>query len=110
MTAHKHFKQLVRSRMKKTGEGYATARRHVLRHRAPGQPARDLSSHFAGSVPATTALRGLLAHAGVRDPHTGAPFSEAMLFCIAGGIGLGVVSCLFAKENFPPFFLAGGTS
>ena len=107
MTAHKHFKQLVRSRMKKTGEGYATARRHILRQSAPGQPARDFPWHFAGSVPATTALRGLLAHAGVRDPHTGAPFSEAMLFGIAGGIGIGVFSFLYEKEDFASFFLAG---
>jgi len=63
--------------------------------------------HFAGSVPATTALRGLLEHAGVRDPHTGAPFSEAMLFGMAGGIGIGVFSFLYEKENFASFFLAG---
>jgi hypothetical protein len=107
MTAHKHFKQLVRSRMKKTGEGYATARLHILRQCAPGPPARDIPWHFAGSVPATTALRGLLAHAGVRDPQTGAPFSEAMLFGIAGGIGIGVFSFLYEKENFASFFVAG---
>jgi hypothetical protein len=107
MTAHKHFKQLVRSRMKKTGEGYATARRHILRHSGPVQPAHDLPWHFAGSVPATTALRGLLAHAGVRDPHTGAPFSEAMLFGLAGGVGIGIFSFLYEKEDFASFFLAG---
>ena len=107
MTAHKHFKQLVRSRMKKTGEGYASARRHILSRSAPGQPAGEATWHFAGSVPATTALRGLLAHAGVRDPHTGAPFSEAMLFGIAGGIGIGIFSFLYEKENFASFFLAG---
>src|SRR5437660_11796353 len=107
MTAHKHFKQLVRSRMKKTGEGYATARRHILRRSAPGQPARDTPWHFAGSVPATTTLRGLLAHAGVRDPHTGLPFSEAMLFGIAGGIGIGVFAFLYEKADFASFFLAG---
>jgi hypothetical protein len=107
MTAHKHFKQLVRSRMKNTGEGYTTARRHILRQSAPAQPAPDIPWHFAGSVPATTALRGLLAHAGVRDPDTGAPFTEAMLFGIAGGIGIGVFSFLYEKANFASFFLAG---
>jgi WD40 repeat protein len=30
MTQHKHFKALVRARMTRTGERYATARRHVL--------------------------------------------------------------------------------
>ena len=31
MTAHKHLKQLVRSRMQKTGESYTTARAMLLR-------------------------------------------------------------------------------
>jgi len=107
MTVRKHLKELVRSRMKKTGEAYATARRHVIRG-AP-QPSVDpaLRWHFPGNVPATTALRILLAHAGVRAPHTQEPFSEAMLFGIAGGIGMGVFSFLYEKENFASFFVAG---
>jgi hypothetical protein len=107
MTAHKHFKQLVRSRMKKTGEGYSTARRHVLGQTAPEKPGRDIPWHFPGIVPGTTAQRVLLAHAGVRAPHTGEPFSEAMLFGIAGGIGIGVFSFFYEKEKFASFFLAG---
>jgi hypothetical protein len=107
MTAHKHFKQLVRSRMQKTGESYSTARRHVLGQTRPEKPARNVPWHFPGIVPATTALRALLAHAGVRAPHTGKPFSEAMLFGIAGGIGIGVFSFFYEKEKFASFFLAG---
>src|ERR1700722_3008489 len=98
MTAHKHFKQLVRSRMEKTGESYSTARRHVLRKATP-----DKTWHFAGSVAATTALRVLLTHAGVRPPKKREPFSEAMLFGIAGGIGIGVFSFFYEKEKAASF-------
>jgi hypothetical protein len=63
--------------------------------------------HFPGRVPATTALRVLLAHVGVRDPHTKKPFTEAMLFGIAGGVGVGVAAFHYAKENFSSFFIAG---
>jgi hypothetical protein len=107
MTSHKHLKQLVRARMTKTGESYATARRHVVRE--PAQPPTDPATqwHFPGNVPATTALRVLLAHAGVRAPHDHAPFSEAMLFGIAGGIGIGVFSFFYEKEGFASFYIAG---
>jgi hypothetical protein len=107
MTTHKHLKQLVRARIKKTGESYATARRHIVRQ--PAQPSADPATqrHFPGNVPATTALRVLLAHAGVRAPHDRAPFSEAMLFGVAGGIGIGVFSFFYEKEGFASFYLAG---
>src|SRR4029453_10497523 len=62
---------------------------------------------MTGNVPATTALRVLLTAAGVRAPHTKAPFSEAMLFGIAGGIGVGVYSFLYETMNFATFFVAG---
>jgi hypothetical protein len=104
MTQRKHFKQLVRVRMEKTGESYAAARRQLLQQT---EPAADGPCHFPGNVPATTALRILLASAGVRAPHTGKPFSEAMLFGIAGGVGIGVFSFYYEKENFASFFLAG---
>jgi hypothetical protein len=104
MTTRKHLKQLVRARMEKTGESYTAARRQVIA-RAAGDPA--LRWHFPGSVPATTALRVLLAHAGVRHPQTGEPFSEAMLFGLAGGIGIGVFSFFYEKDAFASFFLAG---
>ena len=62
---------------------------------------------MTGNVPATTALRVLLTAAGVRAPHTKAPFSEPMLFGIAGGIGVGVYSFLYEAMNFATFFVAG---
>jgi hypothetical protein len=105
MTVRKHFKALVRERMQKTGESYTSARRQLLKHTTTVDPATRW--HFPGSVPATTALRVLLAAAGVRAPHTSEPFSEAMLFGIAGGIGIGVAAFRYEKEDFSSFFVAG---
>lgn len=107
MTVRKHLKQLVRARMARTGERYAAARRHVLREEP--RPSADPAArwHFPGGVPATTALRVLLAHAGVRAPHTGQPFSEALLFGVAGGLGIGVFSFFYEKEGAASFFVAG---
>ena len=108
MTRHKHLKQLVRARMEKTGERYAAARRHVISQTsiaAPGSPA--VSPHHPGSVPAAAALRVLLSSAGVMDPRTRQPFSEAMVFGIAGGIGAGVFSFFYEKPEFSSFYIAG---
>jgi len=107
VTVQKHLKQLIRGRMQKTGERYSAARRIVLAQ--PPETPRDPATqwHFAGNVPATTALRTLLANGGVRAPHTGQPFSEAMLFGIAGGIGMGVMSFYYEKAGVATFFLAG---
>jgi hypothetical protein len=110
MTAQKHLKDLVRSRMKKTGESYCSARRYVIRGvESPpgGSGAAGRGGHLPGCVPATTALRILLTAAGVRDPRTRQPFSEEMVFGIAGGIGVGVASFLYEKEDFASLFAAG---
>ena len=110
MTRQKHLKQLVRARMEKTGERYTTARRHVIRDASDQSPAPAANTtsgpHLTGNVPAATALRVLLTAAGVRAPHTNAPFSEAMLFGIAGGIGIGVFSFLYEKQDFASFYIA----
>jgi hypothetical protein len=105
MTSQKHLKRRVRERMLKTGESYVSARRHVLRQAKPAKS--SLTPHFPGSVPAATALRILLAQQGVRNPHTGQPCSEAMVFGIAGGIGAGVFAFRYEKEDFSSFFVAG---
>jgi hypothetical protein len=111
MTIQKHLKERVRLRMRKTGESYTTARRHVLHQRAAAAPppATDptLRRHFPGNVPATTALRVLLTQAGVKNPRTGEPFSEPLLFVLAGGVGMGVFSFAYAKEDWASFFVAG---
>lgn len=107
MTAQKHLKQLVRARMQKTGERYATARRHLLGNFQNNNSDPTTRWHFPGNVPATTALRILLTHYGMRAPHTGEPFSEAMLFGLAGGVGIGVFAFYYQKEDHASFFLAG---
>src|SRR5262245_12719477 len=109
MTAHKHLKQLIRARMETTGERYAAARRQVLRQAPASPPGTDpaVPGHFPGTIPATTALRVIVTHAGLVAPHTGEPYSEAMLFGIAGGIGAGVFSFVYEKEDFASFFIAG---
>ncbi len=107
MTAQKHLKQLIRARMQKTGERYATARRHLIGNFQNQNTDPTTRWHFPGNVPATTALRILLTHHGVRAPHTGEPFTEAMLFGLAGGIGIGVFAFYYQKEDHASFFLAG---
>lgn len=42
---------------------------------------------FGGLHPVTACLRKVLAHHGVCAPHTGEPFTEALLLGIGGGIG-----------------------
>lgn len=102
MTRQKHLKALVRERMRKTGERYATARRHIIGDRAaaaaPGSP------HLPGSVPLPTALRVLLTHVGVTGPG-GASLSEALTLVLAGGIGAGVFA--FQYPQFSSFYVAG---
>jgi len=107
VTERKHLKQLVRARMGKTGESYTTARRQIIRQVAQPSDSSRTPHHFPGSIPAAAALRALLSAAGVRNPHTGRPLSEAMVFGIAGGIGAGVFAFYYAKEDFSSFFIAG---
>ena len=104
MTQQKHLKQLVRARMEKTGESYSTARRIVTAQ--PAASAASATPHFAGNVPAATALRILLTDARITSP-SGKPFTEAMTFGLAGGIGIGVFSFFYEKANFASFFLGG---
>ncbi len=105
MTKNKHFKGLVRARMEKTGESYTTARRNLLSDLDP--PQTYLSTHFPGNVPAVSALRSLLGAKGVMAPHNDRDLSEAMVFGMSGGIGAGVLSFRYEKEDFSSLFLAG---
>jgi hypothetical protein len=107
MTRRKHLKELVRARMAKTGERYAAARRHIVRETPNVDVTKGPGTHLTGNVPATTALRVLLTTAGIRAPHTNEPFTEAMLFGIAGGIGMGMFSFVYEKANFASFYVAG---
>jgi hypothetical protein len=83
--------------MERTGESYTTARRHILRQ---VEPDKSIPWHFPGNVPGATAIRTLLARSGK-------PLSEAMVFGIAGGIGIGVFTFCYEKEDFASFFVAG---
>ena len=95
MTVRQSFKRLVRARMSRTGESYTTARRHVL---AAASAEAVATATYPGLLPGYRAFGGgqhhasaALAHAldavGVRAPHTGAPYTEAMVAGLAGGIG-----------------------
>jgi Domain of unknown function (DUF4872)/Butirosin biosynthesis protein H, N-terminal len=115
MTGQKHLKQRIRARMEKTGERYAAARRQIIRQIDDASSAPPSASpispltrgHTPGNIPATAALRSLLSHAGVQAPHTQQPFSEAMLFGVAGGIGIGVFAFYYEKADVATFFLSG---
>jgi hypothetical protein len=50
-------------------------------------------AHFGGKNAESAAIKNLLAFAGVVNPQTGKPFSEALCFGIAGGIGAGYSFC-----------------
>jgi hypothetical protein len=107
MTQQKHFKKLVRARMKKTGEAYTSARRQLVKNAPASSGASALVCHRSGRIAATTALGALLRHHDISNPVTKKPFSEAMLFGLAGGIGMGVFQFYYAKEEFASFFIAG---
>ncbi len=53
----------------------------------------DGYQHVGGKHIESTVLANALAHAGVVDPSTKEPFSEAAVFGIAGGIGAGLSFC-----------------
>jgi hypothetical protein len=93
--------------MSKTGESYTTARRHIIRQAGIDIDSGPTRWHLPGSIPATTALRILLTAAGVQDPRTHKPLTEALLYGICGGIGAGATSFYYAKEDFSSFYIAG---
>jgi hypothetical protein len=99
MTERKHLKRLIRARMARTGESYATARMHTVAAGPPatGGAAPDVPDEpgllpgyrvFGGGEHHDAALaRNLLLAAGVRAPHTGEPYGEALLAGLGGGVG-----------------------
>jgi hypothetical protein len=56
-------------------------------------------TQFGGVYPETATMTNVLASQGVRAPHTGRPFSEAMIFGIAGGIGCGYILWEFKRYD-----------
>lgn len=84
MTIRKHLKFLVRERIRKTGERYTVARRHIV--------GADTSWELRGGVHGDTAvLTNVLANLGVVAPHTGEPLTEAMMLGVGGGLGAGYI-------------------
>jgi hypothetical protein len=99
MTNRKGFKRLVRSRMSRTGERYATARRVLLADRgsaassAASQPYEAPGGYrFRGGLhPETACLANVLAHHGLTSPLTGQPLSEGLVLVAGGGLGAGYI-------------------
>jgi hypothetical protein len=82
MTDRKHFKHLVRERMRRTGERYTVARRHV----AESAPGWELRGGVHGD---TAAFANVLANLGVEA--AGGPLTEAMVLGVGGGLGAGYI-------------------
>lgn len=59
----------------------------------------DHYTQFGGVHPETATMTNVLASQGLTAPHTGRPFSEAMLFGIAGGIGCGYILWEFKAHD-----------
>ncbi|WP_280840579.1 BtrH N-terminal domain-containing protein [Micromonospora sp. A200] len=107
MTEQKKLKQRVRARMAATGESWTSARRQVLAH---AEPSADrvlppgLVPGYRTFGPRQHRESGLLAHVlaaqGVRAPHTDAPYTEAMLAGLGGGVGF--MYAVFEYRDLPP--------
>ena len=107
MTKNSEFKQRVRERMQRTGERYTAARAQLL---GKGQAAAEAGDYpgllpgyeTLGGAQSDTALLGrVLAHAGLRHPATGEPYSEAMLHGLCGG-GVGFLYAVFEYKGHAP--------
>lgn len=93
MTARKHLKSLVRERMRKTGERYTVARRHIV----GAEASWELRGGIHGD---TAAFANVLANLGVVAPHTGEPLTEAMVLGVGGGLGAGYIMWEFDSHQF----------
>jgi hypothetical protein len=61
---------------------------------------------FGGVHPETAAFTNMLAAHGVTAPHTGEPFSEAMIFGLSGGPGVGYILWEFQEHGMKVIVLA----
>ncbi len=62
-------------------------------------PAIATYRQFGGIHPETAALTNILAAKQIVAPHTGRPFSEAMLLGISGGLGMGYILWEFQEHR-----------
>lgn len=65
-------------------------------------------TQFGGQHPETAALTNVLAALGVTAPHTGRPYTEAMLLGVGGGLGAGYILWEFQAEPQPVTVLVLG--
>ncbi len=107
MTTQKNLKKIIRERMTKTGQRYASARRDILKKSTLKNPSNPLDYHLPGNIPSSTALRILLAAAGFNNPANNKPPSEALTFGLAGGIGVCLFAMRYEKQDFSSFFVHG---
>ena len=104
MTTHKSFKRVVRARMAKTGERYATARRALLGGapegtQDPAETAAGAYRYRGGLHPQTASLANVLAHLDLRSPIDGEPLSEATVLVLGGGLGAGYILWEFQARD-----------
>ena len=93
MTSEKHLKARIRARMAKTGERYATARRHVVGATDPTSAATDRGYLLRGGVhPESANIANVLRRHGT-------DISEAMVLGIGGGLGAGYILWEFAQHD-----------
>jgi len=59
-------------------------------------------NQFESTEKLSGALRNILDYYGVVAPHTGDPFTEAMLLGIGGGLGLEYLTFTMKSKYFPP--------
>jgi hypothetical protein len=59
-----------------------------------------------GVHPETASIKNILAYYGIKAPHTGKPFREAMLLGIGGGLGSSYMLWEFEKHGYPSIVLA----
>lgn len=99
MTRQSTFKKKIRARMAKTGERYAAARLALLAAQTAAQAPSEKPSSRA-LLDDLGPLAGALQAAGITDPATAQPFSEARLFGLSGGPGF--MAFVFRYRGVPP--------
>jgi hypothetical protein len=105
MTRQKTLKKKVRARMEKTGESYAAARAQLVKEGAspgdllPGYPTPG------GQQRETAALRNVLSQAGIQNPLTQKPFTEAMVQGLCGGVSF--MYFVFEYKGHDPMLTVG---
>jgi hypothetical protein len=99
MTKQKHLKARVRARMSKTGESYASARRHLVIGSSERTTSQGGYALRGGSHPDTAAIANVLANYGVISGHSGRPLSEALILGVGGGLGAGYILWQFRGHH-----------